>query len=175
MKKASITWPTILVKGTQKCNFSPRLMLTSAIYHFFNHGAYGVIYILKNNSYSFLIRKALHVFILQFGKYKNYEKEDENQLLSCHPEKSFITFHTCVCVCFAKSNCAAWEPKIYLPGGQQGRVTVRSAGDANQPESICQVKWGWVPLFHMILTFKWVCSWMLPNIQDSRENQRCLK
>lgn len=119
MKKALITWSTILVKGTQKCNFSPRLMLTSAIYHFLPRVWCLVIYILKNNSYSFLIRKAFHVFVIQFGKYKNYEEENENHLLSWHPEKSFITFHAYVCI-FCKTQLCCMGAKNLPAGGVGG-------------------------------------------------------
>lgn len=143
MKKALITWSTILVKGTQKCNFSPWLMLTSAIYHFLPWVWCLVIYIFKNNSYSFLIRKALHVFIIQYGKYKNYEKENENHLLSCHPEKSFITFHTCVCICCKTQLC--WMGAKNLPAGRAGWQP-GVLGMVTRQRASARVKRGWVTL-----------------------------
>ena len=49
-------------------------------------------WIFKNENkkcYCFLIRKTIHFFLKQLGKYKNNKEENGTHLLSYHPERSF--------------------------------------------------------------------------------------
>lgn len=57
-----------------------------------------MIYILKISCPS-LISKAIHIFVIQFGKHKNYTEEKENHPLSYHPVRSFGNIpRICMCV-----------------------------------------------------------------------------
>lgn len=118
MKKASITWSTVWLKECRNV-IPPRSMLTSAIYHLLPRGSVVFSDVHRtNNNYPFLIRKAIHVFIIQFWKYKNYEEESETL------RKVFITFQTYVCIfCKTRSYCMGAKD---LPLGKcWGRRPVR--------------------------------------------------
>lgn len=154
MKKASITWSTVWLKEFRNV-ISSRSMLTSAIYHFLPRGSVVVSDIHStNNSYPFLIRKAIHVFIIQFWKYKNYEEENETL------RKVSITFQTYICIF-----CRTWS---YCMGAKD-----LSLGQC----------WGWWPLrLHVtsqiicVSPFPGACCFqvsaprVLPNLQDLGED-----